>query len=437
MRIILLGAPGSGKGTQAQSLVNRYKVPQISTGDLLRNAVSAGTELGRRAKQFMDAGQLVPDSVVLGMIRERLAQPDADNGFILDGFPRNEPQAEALDKLLEEMKQPLDLALLIDVDYDVLMQRLTGRLTCESCGAVFNIYTNPPKQDDACDKCGGKLHHRADDNEETIGNRLKVYDAQTKPLIAYFSASKRLETVVGEGDINVIFKNICAALDRHVPEAEPKLAAPKEEAKLPAPEEKPKLEQKPAEEKPKATAAAKKPAVKKAAAKKAPAKKKAAAKPAAKKKAAAPKKAPAKKPVAKKPAAPRPKVVKKAVKKPAAKKKTVARKKKPVSPAAALDMTGKALDALNTAIEKQRASATKTIEQATNRLNKAEEKWAKRIAAAEAKIAKTEDNLKKAMPSKKGLIGRLVDKVTGKKPVKKKPVKKKAAKKKAAKKKSK
>jgi len=125
MRIILLGAPGSGKGTQAQSLVNRYKVPQISTGDLLRNAVSAGTELGRKAKQFMDAGQLVPDSVVLGMIRERLAQPDADNGFILDGFPRNEPQAEALDKLLEEMNQPLDLALLIDVDYDVLMQRLT------------------------------------------------------------------------------------------------------------------------------------------------------------------------------------------------------------------------------------------------------------------------------------------------------------------------
>jgi len=426
MRIILLGAPGSGKGTQAQSLVNRYKVPQISTGDLLRNAVSAGTELGRKAKQFMDAGQLVPDSVVLGMIRERLAQPDADNGFILDGFPRNEPQAEALDKLLEEMKQPLDLALLIDVDYDVLMQRLTGRLTCESCGSVFNIYTNPPKQDDACDKCGGKLHHRADDNEETIGNRLKVYDAQTKPLIAYFSASNRLETVVGEGDINAIFKHICAALDRHVPEAEPKLAAPKEEAKLPAPEEKPKLEQKPAKEEPKAAATAKKPAPEKSTAKKTPAKKKTASKPAGKKKAA-----PAKKTPAQKPAKPKVKVVKKTVKKPAAKKKTVARKKKPMSPEAVLNMTGKTLDALNTAIEKQRASATKTIEQATNRLNRAEEKWAKRIAAAEAKIAKAEDNLKKAMPSKKGLIGRLVDKVTGKKPAKKKAAKKKAAKKKS------
>jgi len=426
MRIILLGAPGSGKGTQAQSLVNRYKVPQISTGDLLRNAVSAGTELGRKAKQFMDAGQLVPDSVVLGMIRERLAQPDADNGFILDGFPRNEPQAEALDKLLEEMKQPLDLALLIDVDYDVLMQRLTGRLTCESCGSVFNIYTNPPKQDDACDKCGGKLHHRADDNEETIGNRLKVYDAQTKPLIAYFSASNRLETVVGEGDINAIFKNICAALDRHVPEAEPKLAAPKEEAKLPAPEEKPKLEQKPAKEEPKAAATEKKPAPEKSTAKKAPAKKKTASKPAGKKKSA-----PAKKTPAQKPAKPKVKVVKKTVKKPAAKKKTVARKKKPMSPEAALNMTGKTLDALNAAIEKQRASATKTIEQATNRLNRAEEKWAKRIAAAEAKIAKAEDNLKKAMPSKKGLIGRLVDKVTGKKPAKKKAAKKKAAKKKS------
>jgi adenylate kinase len=430
MRIILLGAPGSGKGTQAQSLVNRYKVPQISTGDLLRNAVSEGTELGRKAKQFMDAGQLVPDSVVLGMIRERLVQPDADNGFILDGFPRNEPQAEALDKLLEEMKQPLDLALLIDVDYDVLMQRLTGRLTCESCGAVFNIYTNPPKQDDACDKCGGKLHHRADDNEETIGNRLKVYDAQTKPLITYFSASNRLETVVGEGDINAIFKNICAALDRHVPEAEPKLAAPKEEAKLPAPEEKPKLEQKPAEEKPKATPT-KKPAVKKAAAKNAPAKKKAAAKPAAKKKAAAPKKAPAKKPVAKKPAAPRPKVVKTTVKKPATKKKALARKKKPMSPAAAMTMTEKTLDTLHGTIEKQRAAANKVIAQATSRLNKAEEKWAKRINAAEAKIAKAEDSLKKAMPSKKGLFSRLVDKVTGRKPAKKQAAKKKAAKKKS------
>jgi len=386
MRIILLGAPGSGKGTQAQSLVNRYKVPQISTGDLLRNAVSAGTELGRRAKQFMDAGQLVPDSVVLGMIRERLAQPDADNGFILDGFPRNEPQAEALDKLLEEMNQPLDLALLIDVDYDVLMQRLTGRLTCESCGAVFNIYTNPPKQDDACDKCGGKLHHRADDNEETIGNRLKVYDAQTKPLIAYFNASNRLETVVGEGNINAIFKNICAALDRHVPEAEPKLTAPKEEAKLPAPEEKPKLEQKPAEEEPKAAAASQKPAPKKSPAKKAPAKKKTATKPAAKKKATPAKKAAAKKPAARKPVTLKAKVVKKPVKKPAAKKSV--RKKKPMSPAAAINMTSKTLDTLGAAIEKQRAAATKAIEQATSRLSKAEEKWAKRIAAAEAKLEK-------------------------------------------------
>jgi adenylate kinase len=391
MRIILLGAPGSGKGTQAQSLVNRYKVPQISTGDLLRNAVSAGTDLGRRAKQFMDAGQLVPDSVVLGMIRERLAQPDADNGFILDGFPRNQPQAEALDKLLAEMKQPLDLALLIDVDYDVLMQRLTGRLTCESCGAVFNIYTNPPSQDDACDKCGGKLHHRADDNEETIGNRLKVYDAQTKPLIAYFSSSNRLETVAGEGDIKVIFSNICTALDRHVPEAEPRLAAPKAEARLPAPEEKPKLEQKPAT-KPKAASPAKKPA-----AQKTPTKKKTAAKPATKKKAA-----PAKKPAAKKStAAPKTKETRKVVKKkPATRKKTVARKKKPMTSAAAMNMASKTLDTLGAAIEKQRAAASKGIEQATNRLSKAEDKWAKRIAAAEAKLEKLLSGTKKPAAKK-------------------------------------
>ena len=165
MRIVLLGAPGSGKGTQGKQLVDQYHTPQISTGDLLRAAVAADTPLGRMAKAAMDAGQLVSDEIVLGMIRERLAEPDAQRGFILDGFPRNLSQAETLDGMLRDLGQPLDLALLIDVDFDVLMQRLTGRRTCESCGAVYNIYSSPPKFDDRCDLCGGNLRRRADDAE--------------------------------------------------------------------------------------------------------------------------------------------------------------------------------------------------------------------------------------------------------------------------------
>ena len=219
MRLVLLGAPGSGKGTQAKRLVKRYGIPQISTGDLLREAVAVGTELGRAAKQFMDAGQLVPDEVVLGMIRERLSQPDTARGFILDGFPRNVSQAEALDRMLEEMKQPLDLAILIDTDYDVLMQRLTGRLTCENCGAVFNIYTNPPRQDRICDFCGGRLHHRADDNEETISNRLKVYDQQTRPVIAYYEMEGKLARIDGEGEIDTIFQRIVDAIEQRLKRA--------------------------------------------------------------------------------------------------------------------------------------------------------------------------------------------------------------------------
>lgn len=212
MRIVLLGAPGSGKGTQAKMLVDKYHVPQISTGDLLRAAVVAQTPLGRQAKAVMDAGQLVPNEIVLGMIRERLSNPDARNGFILDGFPRNVEQAEELDDLLKGMNQPIEKALLIDVDFDSLMQRLTGRLTCESCGAVFNRYTNPPALDDQCDKCGGSLHHRSDDNEETIGKRLRVYESQTQPVVDYYDSQNKLSSVKGEGDISNIFTTIISAL---------------------------------------------------------------------------------------------------------------------------------------------------------------------------------------------------------------------------------
>ena len=212
MRIVLLGAPGSGKGTQAKMLIDKYAVPQISTGDLLRAAVVAQTPLGRQAKAVMDAGQLVPDDIVLGMIRERLNNPDARNGFILDGFPRNNTQAAALDILLADIKQPLETAVLINVEFEDLMERLTGRLTCEGCGAVYNRFTHPPILDGECDKCGGTLHHRSDDNEDTIGKRLRVYETQTRPVIDYYRKQDKLATVDGQGDISAIFNSILSAL---------------------------------------------------------------------------------------------------------------------------------------------------------------------------------------------------------------------------------
>ncbi len=213
MRIVLVGAPGSGKGTQAKMLVEKYGVPQISTGDLLREAVAAKTPLGLQAKAAMDAGQLVSDQIVLNMIEERLKAPDTQNGFILDGFPRNIPQAEALDVMLNRLQKPLQGAILIDVDFDLLMQRITGRRTCVSCGAVYNIYTSPSKLEDHCDQCGGNLHHRADDNEETISNRLRVYEMQTAPLIAYYTNQNKQYTQEGNGEIEEIFEGLCNIID--------------------------------------------------------------------------------------------------------------------------------------------------------------------------------------------------------------------------------
>ncbi|WP_298611834.1 adenylate kinase [uncultured Thiothrix sp.] len=213
MRIVLLGAPGSGKGTQAQRLTDIYNIPQISTGDLLRAAVAAGTELGKQAKVAMDSGGLVSDDIVLGMIRERLQQPDAANGFILDGFPRNLTQAASLDKLLAEVGQPIDAGLLIDVDFDILLKRLTGRLSCKDCSTVYNRYFSPPTKEGVCDKCGStNLYHRADDNEETIGNRLKVYEENTAPLINYYADKGLLKRVNGIGEMEDITKAIQAEL---------------------------------------------------------------------------------------------------------------------------------------------------------------------------------------------------------------------------------
>ncbi|MGD8796743.1 MAG: adenylate kinase, partial [Thiohalophilus sp.] len=226
MRIVLIGAPGGGKGTQAKLLVEKYGIPQISTGDLLREAVSKGTPLGMQAKAAMDAGQLVSDDIVLGMIRERLSRPDTSKGFILDGFPRNIPQAESLDKLLNDMGKPLQVSLMIDVDMSVLLKRLTGRRTCSSCGQMYNVYFSPPRIEGVCDKCGGTLTQRDDDNEDTIRKRLDVYQQQTAPLVDYYRRQGKLRTVQGVGEISDIFaavERILASLPGT--EAEPKVAA--------------------------------------------------------------------------------------------------------------------------------------------------------------------------------------------------------------------
>jgi len=214
MRIILLGAPGSGKGTQAQRLVDSYGAPQISTGDLLREAVGRSTPLGQKAKAAMDAGKLVDDATVLGMIRERMTRPDVRKGFILDGFPRNIAQAEALGRLLEELKRPLEAVVLLNLDLKVLFKRLTGRRICEGCGRVFNIYTAPAGAFAHCDKCGEKarLIQRPDDREEVIGKRLEVFEAQTKPLIQYYKDAGLLRIVDADADVETVFKSIQRAV---------------------------------------------------------------------------------------------------------------------------------------------------------------------------------------------------------------------------------
>lgn len=208
MRLVLLGAPGAGKGTQAKKMAEKYGIPQISTGDLLRSAVATGTSLGKEARSYMDKGELVPDSIVLGMVEERLRQDDTKKGYILDGFPRNAKQAEALDRMLESLNMPLDAALSVDVSFDDLMKRLTGRRTCKSCGQMYNIYFNPPKENGRCDKCSGELFQRDDDKEETIKKRLEVYSSQTAPLIEYYGRKGALKRVSGTGSIEEIFSKV-------------------------------------------------------------------------------------------------------------------------------------------------------------------------------------------------------------------------------------
>ncbi|HVJ30650.1 MAG TPA: adenylate kinase [Gammaproteobacteria bacterium] len=212
MRIVMLGAPGSGKGTQAQRIQKEHGLPQISTGDLLRKAVADKTPLGQRAKKAMDAGELVSDDIVLGMIKERIAEGDAKRGFILDGFPRNTSQADSLDALLASLKLTLDRVVLMDVDFEILMKRLTGRRTCSKTGAVLNIYFSSPAELEACKKAGGELLQRKDDNEETIGNRLKVYQRETAPLIDLYTKRGLLKTVAATGEVDAVYARLKSAL---------------------------------------------------------------------------------------------------------------------------------------------------------------------------------------------------------------------------------
>ncbi len=212
MNLILLGPPGAGKGTQAKKMVDAYGIPQISTGDMLREAVKNKTQLGMEAKKFMDAGQLVTDEVVIGLVEERLTKPDTDKGFMLDGFPRTVPQAEALDKVLANLKKDINHVVSIEVANEELMGRLTGRRTCKACGAGFHVIFDPPKTEGKCDKCGGELYQRDDDNEATVSNRLKVYDSQTKPLIDYYQGKGLLRPIDGVGAIDDIFGRVKAVL---------------------------------------------------------------------------------------------------------------------------------------------------------------------------------------------------------------------------------
>jgi len=223
IRIVLLGAPGSGKGTQAQRLQAKHGIPQVSSGDLLRDAVARGTELGRKAKTVMEAGQLVSDEIVLGLIRDRLSRADAAAGFILDGFPRNIEQANALDELLREIGQPLDAVLLLDVRRETLMQRLAGRRICPKCGTVYNVHSLPSGTT-TCARDGAELYQRPDDKEEVIGRRLEVYEQQTRPLVEHYSQLGLLRIVAGEGELDEVFERMeAAALAQPVPAAQVKL----------------------------------------------------------------------------------------------------------------------------------------------------------------------------------------------------------------------
>lgn len=209
MRLILLGPPGAGKGTQAKMLKEKFGIPQISTGDILRQAVKDNTELGQQAKSFMDAGQLVPDDIVIGLIKERIKDGDCDSGFILDGFPRTIVQAEKLSETLASMGIQLDAVLDFEINVAEVIDRLTGRSTCSNCGAMYHEQSRPPKRQGFCDACNGTLYQRPDDNKETILKRLEVYEKETAPLKEFYRKMGNMKTVEGSGSAENIFSRVC------------------------------------------------------------------------------------------------------------------------------------------------------------------------------------------------------------------------------------
>ncbi|WP_062349851.1 adenylate kinase [Bacillus kwashiorkori] len=208
MNLVLMGLPGAGKGTQAEKIVEKYQIPHISTGDMFRQAIKDETKLGLEAKTYMDKGELVPDEVTVGIVRERLSKADCEKGFLLDGFPRTVPQAESLEQILDSLGKKLDYVINIDVEQSVLMERLTGRRICKSCGSTYHLVFNPPKQAGICDKCGGELYQRADDNADTVQNRLEVNTRQMQPLLDFYAEKGYLKNINGLQEIAKVFEDI-------------------------------------------------------------------------------------------------------------------------------------------------------------------------------------------------------------------------------------
>jgi adenylate kinase len=213
MNLVLMGLPGAGKGTQAEKIVEKYNIPHISTGDMFRKAIKDGTELGIQAKSFMDQDALVPDEDTIGIVRERLSKDDCKKGFLLDGFPRTVAQAEALENILTDLDRQINFVINIDVDKEILMERLTGRRICKSCGSTYHLVFNPPAKEDTCDRCGGELYQRADDNAETVQNRLDVNLKQTQPLLDFYGEKGYLQNINGQQDINKVFEDVDALLE--------------------------------------------------------------------------------------------------------------------------------------------------------------------------------------------------------------------------------